>query len=93
MHSIVLLRDQVSTLQKANEIANKRKVRKRRRIQRQGTLTQEAEETIVAQQEVEQQVEQERRQNAAQLGVSRQAVARCTRCREPGHNSRTCQKD
>ncbi|KAF2790212.1 hypothetical protein K505DRAFT_251671, partial [Melanomma pulvis-pyrius CBS 109.77] len=66
---------------------------KRRRIQKQGTLTQEAGKTIVAQQEAEQQVKQERRQNAAQSGVSRQAVARCTRCREPGHNSRTCKKD
>ncbi len=93
VHSMVLLRDQVSTLQKANETANKRKTRKRRRIQEQGTLTQEAGEAIVAQQNAEQQVEQERCQDAAQLGVSRQAVARCKLCREPGHNMRTCKKD
>ncbi|KAF2790507.1 hypothetical protein K505DRAFT_78912 [Melanomma pulvis-pyrius CBS 109.77] len=90
---MVLLRDQVSTLQKANKTANKRKARKRRRIQKQGVLTQEAGEAIVAQQNAKQQVEQERRQDGAQSGVSRQALARCTRCREPGHNLRTCKKD
>jgi hypothetical protein len=29
----------------------------------------------------------------ARSGLSRQALARCTRCRETGHNSRTCKKD
>ena len=92
-HSTVLLRDQVSTLEKANKAATARKQRKKKRIQKQGTLTKAEGEEIIAQKEVEQQLEGERRQERARLGVSRQASARCTRCREPGHNSRTCKKD
>ena len=33
------------------------------------------------------------RQGKAQLGISRQASARYTRCREPGHNLRIYKKD
>jgi hypothetical protein len=90
---IVLLRDQVSSLQKANKAATTRKQRKKKQIQKQGTLTKAVGEEIIAQKEVEQQLEGERRQERARSGVSRQATARCTRCREHGHNSRTCKKD
>ena len=92
-HELVLLRDQVSTLQKANEAAIKRRARKKKRLQKQGTLTKAQGADIIAEKEAGQHLESKRRQDAARLGVSRQAVARCKRCREPGHNSRTCKKD
>lgn len=91
-HSIVLMRDEIATLRKANEAATRRKQRKKKRIQKQGTLSKAEGEDIITQKAVEQQLEGEMRQGKAQLGSSRQASARCTRCREPGHNSRTCKK-
>jgi hypothetical protein len=47
-HSIVLLRDQISTLEKANQAATKRKQRKKKRIQKRGTLTKAEGEEIIA---------------------------------------------
>jgi uncharacterized protein YaiL (DUF2058 family) len=90
-HELVLLRDRVSDLEKANEAATKRKQRKRKRIQKRGTLTIAEGEEIIAQKDVDEQLEGETRQGKARAGLSRQAKARCTRCREIGHNSRTCQ--
>lgn len=92
LHSAALLKDRVTTLEKANEVATKRKQRKKKRIQKRGTLTKAEGEDIIAQKAAEQLVESKRREGQAQAGVSRQASARCTSCREPGHNSRTCKK-
>ena len=33
------------------------------------------------------------RQGRARLGISRQGIARCSACRETGHNLYTCKKD
>jgi hypothetical protein len=88
-----LMRDQIASLKKANKAALARKQRKKRRIQKRGTLTKGEGEDILAQREVQQQISREERQGGARSGLSRQALARCTRCRETGHNSRTCKKD
>ena len=39
VHQAVLLREEVTSLQKANEALSKRRARKRRRIQKHGSLT------------------------------------------------------
>jgi hypothetical protein len=93
MLSAELMRDRIASLERANEAALARKQRKKRRIQKRGTLTKGEGEDILAQREVEQQISREERQGGARSGLSRQALARCTRCRETGHNSRTCKKD
>ncbi|KAF1925185.1 DDE-domain-containing protein, partial [Didymella exigua CBS 183.55] len=91
--SAELMRDQITSLERANKAASARKQRKKKRIQKRGTLTKGEGEDILAQSEVEQQISCEERQGGARSGLSRQALARCTRCRETGHNSRTCRKD
>ncbi|RYO04880.1 hypothetical protein AA0121_g12629 [Alternaria tenuissima] len=91
--SAELMRDRITSLERANEAASARKQRKKKRIQKRGTLTKGEGEDILAQREVEQQISREERQGGARSGLSRQAFARCTRCRETGHNSRTCKKD
>jgi hypothetical protein len=78
-----LMRDRITSLERANEAATKRSQRKKKRIQKRGTLTKEA----------DQQIECEQRQGGGQSGFSRRALARCKRCRETGHNLDTCQKD
>ena len=93
MHSAALMRDQIVSLQKANEVATKRRERKKKRIQKLGTLSKAEGENLITQKDVDNQIEGELHQNAAKAGMSRQAKMRCTRCRETGHNSRTCKKD
>jgi hypothetical protein len=90
MHSAALLKGRVTSLEKANEAATTRKQRKKKRIQKKGTLSKAEGQEIIAQREVEQQLDGEMRQGQARSGVSRQTTARCTRCRQTGHNSRTC---
>jgi len=93
MLSAELMRDRITSLERANEAATKRRQRKKKRIQKRGTLTKGEGEDILAQEEADQQIEREQRQGGERSGLSRQALARCTRCREAGHNSRTCKKD
>lgn len=92
VHEIALLRDQVSTLQKANEAASKRKQYKRKRIQKQGTLTVAEAQAIITQNDVDQQITHEIRQGRGQSSTGTRAITRCGRCREAGHNSRTCKQ-
>jgi len=93
MLSAELMRDRIASLERANEAASKRRQRKKKRIQKRGILTKGEGEDILAQREAEQQIEREQRQGGERSGLSRQALARCKRCRETGHNSRTCKKD
>jgi len=86
----VLLREEVTALQKANEALSKRRSRKQRRIQKHGSLTVAEGAEIVSQRQATEQLQQERRQEALQSGTSLRGAARCSRCKEPGHNSRTC---
>ena len=88
-----LMRGQIASLKRANKAAIKRKQRKKKRIQKQGVLTKGAGEDLLAQREADQQIAHEDRQGGERLGVSRQALARCSRCRETSYNSRTCKKD
>lgn len=93
MLSAELMRDQIASLERANEAASTRRQRKKKRIQKRRVLIKEAGEDILAQREAEQQITREERQGGEQVGVSRQSLARCKRCRERGHNSRICKKD
>jgi hypothetical protein len=93
MHSAVLLRSQVADLQKANKAATQRKQRKKKRIQKQGTLTKADGSEIVAQINVGTQIEGETRQERSHLGRNATQQKRCRRCGEAGHNTRTCKKD
>jgi hypothetical protein len=93
MLSAELMRDRITSLERANEAASARKQRKKKRIQKRGVLTKGAGEDLLAQREADQQIAREERRGGERSGVSRQALARCTKCREAGHNSRTCKKD
>jgi len=89
MHQATLLRDTVASLQKANEAATKRKARKKKRIQREGTLTMEAGSQLAAQR-LEKDAQSKRQQGGADSAGS---ARRCGRCNEPGHNIRTCKNN
>jgi hypothetical protein len=93
MLSAELMRNRIASLERANEAASKRRQRKKKRIQKRRTLTKGEGQDILAQKEADQQIERERRQGGEQSELTRQALARCKRCRETGHNSRTCKQD
>jgi hypothetical protein len=93
MLSAKLMRDRITSLKRANEAACARKQRKKKRIQKRGVLTKGAREDLLAQRKADQQIAREQRQGGERSGASRQSLARCTRCRETGHNSRTCKKE
>jgi len=93
LHSQALLAARVVDLEKANKAASERKQRKRKRIQKGGTLLLTEADDLLAQQDVEAQLERERREGRAQTGVGSKRKTCCKRCRETGHNSRTCTKD
>ncbi|KFY27833.1 hypothetical protein V491_00723, partial [Pseudogymnoascus sp. VKM F-3775] len=93
IHSGVLLCDQVARLQQANEAVTKRRARKRKQIQKQGTLTKAEGSEIIAQKDIDVQLEGEIRQGRACVGRSTQQQRRCGRCSEVGHNARICHKD
>jgi hypothetical protein len=87
------MRDQIASLKKANKAASAHRQQKKKRLQHQGVLTKGAGEDILTQRKADQQITYKKRQREEQSGVSRQALARCKKCRETGHNSRTCKKD
>ena len=93
MLSAELMRDRIASLERANKAASTRRQRKKKRIQKEGVLTKGAGEDILAQHKAQEQIAYKERRRVEQSGVSRQALARCTRCRERGHNLRTCNRD
>ena len=93
MLSAELMRDRIASLERANEAALMRRQRKKTWLQKHRVLIKGAREDIIAQREADQQIAHEERQGGERSSVSRQALARCSRCRETGHNARTCKKD
>jgi len=83
-----LMRDQIVSLERANEAALKRKQRKKKRLQKHGVLTKGDGEDLLAQRRISQEISQKKRQEGEQSGLSRQALTRCKKCREQGHNLR-----
>ncbi|KAF7574149.1 hypothetical protein PtrM4_057720 [Pyrenophora tritici-repentis] len=90
MLSAELMCDRISSLEKANSAASARRRRSKRRIQKHGVLIKGTGEDILAQNEADQQIAHEERRGGARSGLSQRAQRRCTRCKETGHNSRTC---
>jgi hypothetical protein len=93
VHSATLIAQHNEQLQAANTAASERKSRKRKRIQKGGTLTQEEAEDIVAQREALAEAEAERREERRAAGGSSRGIPHCRTCGKPGHNKRTCKKD
>lgn len=93
MFSAELMHDRITGLERANEVATKRRQCKKKRILKRRTFTRVEGEDILAQREADQQIEREQRQGGEQSSFCRQALARYTRCREAEHNSRTCKND
>jgi hypothetical protein len=93
LHGQTLLAARVLQLEALNKAASERKSRKRKRIQEGGDLSKEEAEDLIAQCDVGAQIKGESREGRARTGVGKRGKGHCKRCRETGHNSRTCKKD
>jgi hypothetical protein len=69
MHSTVLLRSEVASLQKANDAATQRKKHKKKQIQKQETLTRAEGLELIAQADVDVQIEGKECQNRKRARV------------------------
>jgi hypothetical protein len=93
VHSHTLLEARVAKLEAANTAASERKKRKKKRIQKGGTLSQAEAEVLIARTEAVVQINEESCKERVQAGVGSKRIRRCRKCGEAGHNRRTCKKD
>jgi hypothetical protein len=93
MHTATLIAQHNKQLQAANAAASKRKARKRKHIQKGGTLSQEEAQDLIAKREALALVEVERRKERRAAGGSSRGIPHYRTYSEPGHNKRTCTKD
>jgi DDE superfamily endonuclease len=89
-HRLTILEAENLALRKANKLATKRKQRKKKRIQRQGSLTVQDGLDLIDQSAVDVQILQEVRQSRTRSDGGAPRQRRCGRCREPGHRIETC---
>jgi DDE superfamily endonuclease/Psq-like protein len=92
VHSMVLLRAEVATLQKANETATQRRKRQKKHVQKGGVLTKANGLAILEQAGVDEQIDSETRQSKRRKTGDAPRQRRCGRCREAGHDSRNCEQ-
>ena len=93
LHRQTLLAARVLQLKASNKAASERKLRKRKQIQKGRDLLKEEAEDLIAQCDVRAQIKGESREGRARTGAGKRGKSHCKRCRETGHNSRTCKKD
>ena len=92
-HSLVLVRNQVAKLQAANEAATRRKSHKRKRIQRDGTLTVSEGVRLTTLKEFGARSDGKKAKKKVRIETGTQSSRHCSTCGEAGHNARTCKKD
>ena len=84
-----MLKARIAKLKQANHAASERKRRKKKRIQKGGTLSQAEAEEILRQRDAEAEAEEE----SARAGSRSRGIRRCKACGKAGHNKRTCKQD
>jgi len=92
-HSLVLMSNQVKELQAANEAASRRKARKKKRIQAEGTLTAEEGVRLTTLKEFRARSDGKKGTKRMRIEAGEPSQRRCGRCGEAGHNARTCRQE
>ena len=91
-HQLTLVEDQLKTLKKANKALSKRQRAKQTCIQEGGTCTRDAAAVLIATKEAKQSKRQKRSRGEGDEEASSSASQCCRKCRQAGHNVRTCPK-
>jgi hypothetical protein len=89
-HQLTLLKSENAALRKANEAASRRKERRKKRLQKRGTLSIGEGSELIAQNDIDQQIQEETRKSRTRLDGTTPRQRRCGRCREVGHRIETC---
>jgi hypothetical protein len=92
-HKLVLSQKRIAELEAANEAATRRKSHKRKRIQKEGTLTVEEGLRLTTLKEFAARSDGKKAKKRARVEVGEPSQRRCRRCGEAGHNSRTCKQE
>jgi hypothetical protein len=85
--------DEMGRLRAANAAATERKQRKKRRIQKGGTLSQAEPEDLITQIDRVEATAQETQEIRRQAGATQWRIYSCKQCGQPGHSRRSCKKD
>jgi hypothetical protein len=91
-HSLVLMRDQVAELQAANKAAMQRKSHKRKRVQREGSLTVEEGQRLTALREFRARTDRQKAKKRVRAEGGEPSQRQCGRCNRTGHNARMCKQ-
>lgn len=89
----VLMKQRIEQLEKQVDELSRRKSRKRKRIRQGGTLNFGEGSQLVAAELLAAQTGSKRARGSGGADEARPTQRRCSKCRETGHNARTCQKD
>jgi hypothetical protein len=92
-HLMVLLTKRNAELEAANKAASRRRARKKKRIQREGTLTAREGLRLTTLKEFSARGGGEKAKKRARVEASELSQRRCGRCGETGHNLRTCKQE
>jgi len=90
---LVLVCNQVAELQAANKAASKRKSHKRKRIQKEGTLTVEEGLRLTTLKEFAARGDGKKALKRVRAEAGKPSQRRCRRCSKAGHNLRTCKQE
>jgi hypothetical protein len=93
MHTATLIAQQNEQLQAANAASTERNSRKRKRIQKGGTLSQEEAADIIARRDALAAAKVVRHEEGRAGGAAPRWIQGCKLCGQPGHNRRTCTID
>jgi hypothetical protein len=89
-HKLALALKENAELKAANEAATKRKSYKRKRVQAEGTLIVEDGARLTALKEFGARSDGKKSKKVVGAEVGEPSQRRCTVCKKPGHNARTC---
>jgi ribosomal protein L32 len=84
------MRQQVTQLQAANKAATRRRLHKRKQIQKEGTLTIKEGACLTALKEFRAYSNRKKGKKRARNNKGKPTQQRCRKCGNAGHNARTC---
>jgi hypothetical protein len=89
-HSLVLMRNQVAELQAANKATTQRKLHKRKRVRREGTLTVEEGQRLTALRDFRAHGDGKKAKKRVRAEGGAPSQRQCEQCNGTGHNAHTC---
>jgi hypothetical protein len=89
-HKLALAQREIAKLKAANEAATRRKSHKRKRVQAEGTLTVKDGARLAILKDFSAHSDRKKLKRRVAAEVGKPSQRRCTVCKKPGHNARTC---